>query len=152
MINKIINNSGIKCDLYTVYNTNKGIEHHKLSKAKIIGKNIFISKLQEYLDPDNKDDFCEYSFDYSYTIPFDLTISSNKKKEKKLNTKITYENSSGNKSSAQVCYTYLTRYNKIINSWNFRKLWIQQSSNITWIINILVALLAIIATISTQYK
>lgn len=149
MKNRIINNSGIKCELYTVYNTNRGIEHHKLSKAKIIGKNLFISKLLDGLEPDNKDDFCEYSFDYSYTIPFDLKISNT---EKKMNTKIIYKSSSFDKTSTQICYTYLNRWNKMKNSWSNRRLWIQQTSNITWIINILVALLAILATISTQCK
>ncbi len=144
--------TGIKCDLYSVSNSNGKIVYNKLHDAKIIGKNLFISQLQENLTSSDESFFNEYSFNYSYNIPFNKKIPGKGKKEQKLNTKITYEGSTGDKPFIQICYTHLTCRHKIINSLRFKRLWMQQPSSIMWIINILVAILAILATLSIYFK
>ncbi len=136
----------IKCVLYSIYNLDGKIEINKLHNAKIVGKTLFISQLQ-----DHEAFLNEYSFKYSYNIPFDKEIPESGKNKQKFNTRITYKGSRNNQTFDQICYTHLAFHHKIINSFNFNRLWIQQSSNIMWIINVLVALLAIFAAFNA-YK
>jgi len=119
---------------------------------KLLEKNLFISQLQENLASFDENFFNEYSFNYSYNIPFNKKIPGKGKKELELNTKITYKGSTGDNPFDQICYTHLTCRHKIINSFNFKRLWMQQPSSIMWIINILVALLAVLATLSIYCK
>lgn len=139
----------IECELFSIYNSEGEKKTNKLHNAIIIGKSLFTSKTQGAVMINDNLFLNEYSFEYSYNIPFDKNIPINGKKEKKVNTKITYEFS---ENELQVCYTHFTCFQKFINSWNFRRSWIQQPSNIMWIINILVAILAVLAALSHCFK
>lgn len=139
---------GIKCNLYSVNNLDSKMTENKIGAGIIIGRNLFISQLAENYKPISKDDYSEYEISYSYSIPFDIWISIKGNKKRKLNTKISYEIRTLNINTNQICYTYLTSRQKFIISLRFNRLWIQNSTNIMWIINILIALLAIMATLS----
>lgn len=147
MIGNTKSRIGINCDLYAVFNLDNKLKENKIHNAKIIRKNLFISQVQDGLNTDSEF-YNEFCFNYSYNIPFIKRISIKNGKEKYINTMISY-NGSNNKDYNQICYTYLTPWQKLKNSFNFNRLWIQQSSNIMWIINILIALLAAIAAIIT---
>jgi hypothetical protein len=143
----VIKTKGIKCNLYSISYAEGKIKPNKLYSTVIIGKNLFISTLQDGYESNNREFYNEYSFDYLYNVPFDSKISISKKKTRKLNVKITYPITDANNISTQVCYTYFSYCNKIINSLHFNKLWIQQPMNIMWIINILVIILLGLATL-----
>jgi hypothetical protein len=145
-------NKGIHCELFTIFDSEGKIQCKKMTNAKIVGKSLFISQVQDYFVLSIDDLVNEYSFKYSFNIPIDLFATINNKKERKLNTKIIYNGFVNNKQFTQECYTFLSHYNKIFIRAKFNKLWIQQSSNIMWIINLLVALLAILATLCKYCK
>jgi len=97
--------------------------------------------------------YSEHSFEYSYNLPFTLYLEE-KRNKRKINTKISYLDFSNDtiqkysgKELSLTFYAHLSQWQKVMNSFYFKRLWIQQSSNLMWIINILVALLACIATI-----
>lgn len=136
--------SGIECVLYSIYNPNGKIEINRLSNAKIVGKTLFVSQLQDHLGL-HEAFLNEYSFKYSYNIPFDKKIPESGKNKQKFNTRITYKWLRDNQAGDQVCFTHLAFHHKMINSFNFNRLWIQQPSNIKWVIVILLSLLAIFA-------
>ncbi len=138
---------GIHCDLYTITCSNGKITANKLHKAQIIKKSLIISGLIDGINISDDDFYNEYSFDYSYNIPFDKQVPIKGKKDKDLNTKITYKVSIGDEPFEQICYTYFNRYQRIRNSRNFKRRWIQQANSIMWIINIVIALLAVISTL-----
>ncbi len=86
-------------------------------------------------------------FEYTYDLPFVEKIEI-ENKSKIINAKITYIDTGveilkqGQGLRSIECYTHLSYLQKIKNSYYFNRLWIQQTSNIMWIINILVAILA----------
>lgn len=132
-------NKGIAFNLYTVGHEDGSIKPNKLCSASIIGKNLFISTLEEGFE--NENFFNEYSFDYQYNVPFDCKIKISNNKLRKLNARITYQMIEKDQNWTQVSYTYLNLYHRLINSFHFNKLWIQQPMNIMWITNILVIIL-----------
>jgi hypothetical protein len=143
-----IKRKAVFCDLYTVTNSDGKILANKLYSAQIIGKSLIIGLIVK--DHNTHGTFYnEYLFEYSYNIPFNKKVTLKGKKEKQLNTKITYKGLVNNSPFEQICYTSLNGYQRIINSYNFRRLWIQQSNSIMWIINLLVAILAILATFAS---
>lgn len=115
--------SGIECVLYSIYNLNGKIEINRLSNAKIIGKTLFISQWQDHLGL-NEAFLNEYSFKYSHNISFDKKVSEDGKNKQKFNTRITYKWLSDNQTGDQICYTHLAFHHKMINSFNFNRLWI----------------------------
>lgn len=132
---------GIPCKLYTVpYPTGK-IEAYELSDAQIIGKNILISNLKEGFSTLDGLFYDEYPFKYTYEVEFHKKVQIKGNKEKYLNTKIIYTGTRGDRIFEQPCYTYLSNYQRIINSKNFKKLWVLQPKNIKWIISIIISLL-----------
>ena len=129
--------------LYNVTLTDGKLNATKIHEAKIIGKNLYICTLLDNFDSKNQNQyfFNDYSFSYSYNLPFDFYIETPGKKKQRLNTQIKYY-SIGNKEENKITlYTHFNCYQRILNSYNFKNLWIQQSINIMWIINILIALI-----------
>jgi hypothetical protein len=86
----------------------------------------------------------EHAFQYSYSVPF--SVSSKDKKSKRLNTKISYSESSFNgEEISHTYYSHLSVLNKIFNSFHFNNLWIQKSQNLMWLVNMIILVLACIA-------
>ena len=78
-----------------------------------------------------------------YTYEYDKSLKSLFKE--KLNTIILYNFlDQESLESPLIAYTNLNWYQKIRISWQFGKCWIQNSNNIMWFINIMVAILAVI--------
>jgi hypothetical protein len=118
----------VNCQLFRV-NFDDQCNTENITYAIIINKSIYINKEKHFLE-------------YSFEIPFDAKIiieKNNKPIDKVINTKITYSKL----YESDNLYTYLTSLQRIRLSYNFKNLWFQKSSNLMWIINILVAIMAI---------
>lgn len=131
----------IKCELFEVKTDGERIIS-KNSDAMIIGKTIYISNLIDgFVFNDNYK--YSYPFNYSFDIPIDDIVTLNQGRKKgKINTLLTCH-----KDNIPYCYyIHLTWWQKWIVKKYFDNLWLQQASNIMWIVNVLVAIMAIIAT------
>ena len=137
----------IHCKLFTITKPDGKFTENKLHDAQIIGRNLIISRLKDGYTSQPDIFYDEYAFQYSYNIPFDKKVTVGRKKDKYLNTKITYNGITGGRPWEQTCFTYLNPYQRLINSKNFNRLWLQQANSIMWVINIIVAVIAIIATL-----
>ncbi|MEI6346716.1 MAG: hypothetical protein WCP69_02100 [Bacteroidota bacterium] len=118
----------INCQLFSV-NFDDQCNTTKEKDAIIIKKSIYINRNKHFLE-------------YSFEIPFDALISI-EGETKIINTKITYSSL----FDSYNLYTYLTFWQRLRLRYNFNNLWVQKSSNWMWIINVLVAMIAIIATL-----
>lgn len=146
-----MNKKGFKIELFTISHLDGKIKANKLSDAKIMGKLLFISTLQENFKSDNEEFYQEYTFDYSYQIPFDKKISLHGGKMKKMNVKIIYPTNETKKDWEQICYTHLSCLNKLRNSFNFNKIWLLQPNNLMWIINMIIILLVSFITMFKKH-
>jgi len=64
----------------------------------------------------------------------------------RLNVKIIYSESTfEGKEISHTYYSHLSFFNKITNSFYFNKLWVQQTQNIMWLVNMIILVLACIA-------
>lgn len=144
---------GIDVELFEVISNNQKLEHKKIENAVLFKKNIILTGGFDY-KPITQEELLNASlyqmhfFDYTYEVPFYLTYKKGES-EKRINTKIIYEKKS---NIIQTCYTHLNDFQKLRNSFYFNRLWFQKSSNIMWLINILIAFLAVMATISKCSK
>lgn len=116
------------------------------AKKVVIGPTTGESGESETNDPIMKylTEETEHAFQYSYAVPF--SVSSKDKKSKRLNTKISYPESTFD--GVEISYTYyshLSFVNKITNSFHFNNLWIQKSQNVMWLVNMIILVLACIA-------
>jgi hypothetical protein len=131
----------IKCELFNLI-TDRERNVSKDSNAIIIGKTIYISNLTNgFVFNDNYKS--SYPYNYSFDIPIDdvVTLVDGCRKGK-INTKISYQKS----NISLDYYTHLSWQQRwTVNKW-FGNLWLQKNSNIMWIINVLVAIGAIIAS------
>jgi len=148
----------IKLDLYYVgYSNNKLIVKEK-NKCFLNKKTLVFppeAKVLNDISPPGRFtsllvEPSEHSFMYSYSIPFHALIIKGKKK-KRLNARFTYIDNSefngpNNKEVSYTYYSHLSMFQKLKNSLNFNKLWIQQPSNVMWIANMIILILACIAT------
>lgn len=122
----------INCQLFMV-NFDDQCNTVNKTDALIINKSIYINRDKHFLE-------------YSFEIPFDAKISiekNNKPIDKFINTKITYSSL----FESYNLFTYLTCLQRLRLSYNFKNLWVQKSSNWMWVINILVAIMAIVANL-----
>jgi hypothetical protein len=110
-----------------------------LPEAKKVGDYETNDPIIKYLTEET-----EHSFEYSYSVPF--SVISNDPKAKRLNVKIIYSESTfDGKEISYTYYSHLSFLNKIINSFHFNKLWLQQTQNIMWLVNMIILVLACIA-------
>lgn len=129
----------IKCKLF--HTKSNGVAEY--SNSELVGKRIYISenssinKYENSLGIENS-----FPYNYSFDTLIDDEVDLGNSIKKKINTvirckkdKVDYE-----------YYTHLTSCEKIKLSYIFKNLWFQQASNIMWIINVLVAIGAIMAT------
>lgn len=117
----------------------------KFENAKIEGRQIVISTVADNFRPDYRNFYTKHPFTCKFEIPYEIKVVLNKGKNRYLNTEINYTDvNDGNERNYKV-YTYLTCGQRF-NEKRKRKLcWIQQASNIMWIVNVIVATLASIA-------
>lgn len=123
----------------------------KLEIAKIAGKQLVVSVLNKNLfKPDYNNFYSKYPFTCKFDIPYEVEVELYNGKKRNLNTEIIYtEYTDGGDDLEHKAYAYLTWVQRINEKLKRKQLWIQQSSNIMWIVNVLVAILAILAAIST---
>jgi hypothetical protein len=146
---------GMEIELFSITNNSEidnGIRIEKIGlrtgQAKIFGKQLFINPINSTdFKPDYKNFYVNCFFNYKFDLPFDIEVKLNSGKKKNLNTEIVYTTFINGKDEAIKVYSYLTCLQKLKLSSKRSQLWIQQSENVMWIINILVAILAIGATI-----
>ncbi len=125
----------IKCKLF--HTTSNGVAEY--SKAELVGKRIYIGDNLAYIDTLGID--YSFPYNYSYDTWIDDEIDLGNSKKKNINTVIRYKK----ENIDYEYYTHLTYCKKIKLSYIFKNLWFQKASNIMWIINVLVAIGAIVA-------
>jgi hypothetical protein len=92
----------------------------------------------------------EHEFDYTYNVPMYPKLKNDKKRI--LNVKITYSKVHYQGSSFTHSYfAHFSSFNKVMNSFYHKRLWIQQSQNIMWLTNIIILILACIAAFANVF-
>ena len=138
-----------KCELFIISRDENGKRIAKWSNhAKIIGKDLFISQLQREYESSNDEFFDEYSFTYTYNIPFEYEINISENHKMKVNARIEYSEIINENYINVVRYTHLTWFQKLMISCAFRNLWIQQPANVLWLIGIIITVFGIILSYS----
>lgn len=147
----------MEIELFTITNKtemDRGIRKENIGNrsdvAKIVGKQLLISPLNNTdYKPDFKNFYIKCPFRCKFDLPFDIEVKLKSGSNQLLNTEITYTNYIDDKHVDITVYAYLTWLQRLKVKCRRNQLWIQQASNIMWIVNVLVAILAILASINS---
>lgn len=143
----------MEIELYAVINrldTDNGIKRemvgNRVERAQIRGKQLRISTTNDDFKPDFNHFYIECGFSCNFDLPFDVRVLV-KEKKRKLNTEIIYTNTIHGKDITHKYYSYLTCRHRLKLKWQRKMCWVQQPSNIKWMVGTILAILAILATI-----
>ena len=111
-----------------------------ISKTKFPGDQKDITPIIEMLTQSTY-----HLFQYSYDVPYDAKVPFGKT-TKRINVRICYKDTE-NDNIEYIRFAYLTKIQKLKNSFHFKNLWIQQTQNVMWLINMIILVLASVAAL-----
>lgn len=133
----------IKIELFTISKEDGKIKTKKLNDAKIIDQMLHVNTLLDSFEL-HDEFYQDYTFNYSYSFPYNLKVITNKGKIKRLNIRIIYPALETQDNKDIACYSHLCASDKFINSFHFKRLWILQPINLMWLTNMIIILFATI--------